>query len=809
MKKLTFLVALLAISVMSFAQGKITYVLNGGTVNEYGWSTPDTMFHAFMTDAGATGFQTLTYYKQQADPLGAPNICSALTNAAPALTMEKWAWLKAHIEAAHIAQAADGASTLPADGTGAAWRYAVGAFFIDGQRAGWPKSADFTTIGVSTYDAYKDLWKSGWAGPAEYAEGETVDLENYKPYPANPTEESFLGWFKDEACTEEIKEISGTGDVTIYALFGEYIPKCAEVAAMADDTETKVGGTVTLVLGKEFWIEDATGGLLCYQADHGLVAGEKVVLKGTKVTYGGIPELKNITVEKHEAAKAIVPQQKLISDIVADTLGQYTSELVQFVGVRVNYKQSGEYTDVCLSDGQNSVRVYKLNLDQNVVPENAKVTATVVVSYYNGALQFRGAAEGITVAAAAGKDPYQYAAVEADGHKYAFTNNWLYSANLGNWQENKPNPLAEGTRSILQKDGILYFSYRESNSPINPPYIARVDVKTGEMLEPVYFAEDMMKKDGAYIFGPFTDMKMDNEGHVITSNLPTAGGDFQIWTVDLETGAGSLLIDMTTEGEMLKDLFPDNTTIRLDRIGVYGDITKDATIMSIVSNGAEAYYWDIIDGEWDGETYCIKLAIDGNVGGAPMIAPIADYYFYVDGFSTHPMLFDPDGNLVDNMADYPELLTGISGKERSVGHNGVLEVEVNGEYYFLCAGDNTAGAAPSTFALYKFKDENRAFEEMTFLYEFPHAGMGAVSNPQRVATPYATVAEDGKSIEIYVFTAENGYGVYTLWIDSTPNIGTGIDNIEASEAAQKIVRDNQVIIIRNGVEYNVLGAQVK
>lgn len=101
------------------------------------------LFNAFMTDAGATGFETLEYYMAQTDPLSAPNICAKLTNAAPALVMPQWAWLKAYIEAAHTAQAAGGASSLPADGTGAAWRYAVGAFFCSTQRASWPVSADF------------------------------------------------------------------------------------------------------------------------------------------------------------------------------------------------------------------------------------------------------------------------------------------------------------------------------------------------------------------------------------------------------------------------------------------------------------------------------------------------------------------------------------------------------------------------------------------------------------------------------------------------------------------------------------------
>ena len=45
------------------------------------------------------------------------------------------------------------------------------------------------------------------------------------------------------------------------------------------------------------------------------------------------------------------------------------------------------------------------------------------------------------------------------------------------------------------------------------------------------------------------------------------------------------------------------------------------------------------------------------------------------------------------------------------------------------------------------------------------AGMGNVSNPQRVATSFAQPNEDGTAVEIYAFTSENGYGAYTLSIE--------------------------------------------
>ena len=39
MKKFTLLVAVLAISLVTFAQTKITYELNGGVTNDYGWQS--------------------------------------------------------------------------------------------------------------------------------------------------------------------------------------------------------------------------------------------------------------------------------------------------------------------------------------------------------------------------------------------------------------------------------------------------------------------------------------------------------------------------------------------------------------------------------------------------------------------------------------------------------------------------------------------------------------------------------------------------------------------------------------------------
>ena len=207
MKKLfTFLFALLASSCL---WAEITYELNGGKHNDYDWNNKGDMFTAFMTDAGVKEFLTLEEYKTSETPLSSPGICAKLTDASPALKMAKWAWLKTYIEQAHTNQAAAGASSLPADGTGAAWRYAVGAFFVGIQHTGWPKSADFTELGKDA--AYVPAWGQNYPNPTDPTEEVTL---------VNPHRVGYIfgGWYDNPECTgTTITTVNASTTGTLYA----------------------------------------------------------------------------------------------------------------------------------------------------------------------------------------------------------------------------------------------------------------------------------------------------------------------------------------------------------------------------------------------------------------------------------------------------------------------------------------------------------------------------------------------------------------------------------------------------------------
>ena len=367
----------------------ITYELNGGVANTYGWTTPDEMFATFMAESGATDFSTLADYKAMTDPLAGTGICAKLNNPENCFAdTAKWGWLMTYIMSVHAAQAAEGASALAAAGSGSAWRYAVGAFFIDGQRASWPKSANFATCGVSTYGAYSAVWQNAFANPTNPTGTFTLN----EPYKANNT---FDGWYAAaDFSGAKVTTVDSTTTGTLYAKWIEYIPTLAEVKAMADNTNTKASGVVTYINGKNVYVQDPTGGLLLYmKANPTFNVGDKVVVSGQKVMYGGAPELKNGV--EVSAVAASIPAATSFA-----TLADACQEANMFTLVNVDnldIVSLDSYNNPTVSDGTTTLLCYRMAVDTAVFKVGSHVDVTAVLGYYNG-YQFVGDVAGIQLA---------------------------------------------------------------------------------------------------------------------------------------------------------------------------------------------------------------------------------------------------------------------------------------------------------------------------------------------------------------------------------------------------------------------------
>ena len=183
----------------------------------------------------------------------------------------------------------------------------------------------------------------------------------------------------------------------------ETLPTIAEVIAMADETEVTVQGTVSYVAGSNFWIQDATGGILCYGKNNGLVEGELVTLSGVKTIYKGSPEINNATVVVKEVGIEVVAEPLSLSEVLADAINGYATylnEMLYFEGVEISrYEDNGSYITPYITDGGTEIALYKWDgVTEDKFPVGSKVSVKSVLAIYNETLQLRGRVEWIEVA---------------------------------------------------------------------------------------------------------------------------------------------------------------------------------------------------------------------------------------------------------------------------------------------------------------------------------------------------------------------------------------------------------------------------
>ena len=816
MKRISIFFAALFVAVTSFAT--VSYELNGGVQSE--WENPQAMYNELNAiwnafSGGTTEWGDLATLKADVAK-GIPTSAGTmdLTFIASDNFKAKFEWLVTYMDAKCTEQG----QTLPS--TNASFlRYNLQAFFIDGVRASWPKSADYTTCGVSTLDAYQPYWKSSYANPTN----PTAEVTLWAPYKEG---ETFLGWYWNaDFSGDKVTTINAESNGTLYAKFGTYIPTIAEVKAMADDTETKVAGVVNFISGKNIYIQDATGGILVYTSEEPTcTVGQKITVKGVKVMYGGAPEVKSAVIETAEAGELVAALAfENLTALVNDTELKYFATNVTVPGLVIAEYDS--YNNPTVEDAAgNKAKCYKMVLDPAAYPVGCKVTVTAVAAWYNG-FQFVGDVAGIVRPIAGKKENYTFPVKGT----YSLENNWVISNIEDNYAANKPGS-TDYVRGMVAKDGIMYFINRETAS------IVRVDGMTGDMLDPI-------KLKGEHLFEtasvnaetgettwslacqyPYNDIKIDNAGNFLIGGCLTSSKQtFFIYLVDITTGECTKLV----EDCVLDNPGLGEVEFRFDAFGVAGDVTKNGVIMAAdaLSGSWNVYRWLITDGvASEGEQIAIMLdpAVDQslyiNAAGfytAPQIFPQDENgsLFYVDGFNTLPMLFygDPStgATLVDDFINVPtgKVVTNKDDETTTMneGHNGLIEFQVGEEYFLLMAATNTAGKPTSAFALFKFADEDRSFEGMEPLWYFPHNGLGSATNGCRTAVPSVDVIDDNTAI-LYIYANNNGYASYTLKTNATPS---AVENVEVELGARKVVENGQVFILKNGVKFNVLGSEVK
>lgn len=148
------------------------------------------------------------------------------------------------------------------------------------------------------------------------------------------------------------------------------------------------GAVVAYVNGKNAFIEDETGGIQLYMADHGLVAGQKISGKvtGKGKMYAGYAEATGLDVSAATVADGEIPCTVLkLADLLAD-YAKYQNMRVKLEGVTVVTGLAKDARDGKISQGESEVNL-RAQINGVTIAEGATGDLICFPSRYNDKLQ--------------------------------------------------------------------------------------------------------------------------------------------------------------------------------------------------------------------------------------------------------------------------------------------------------------------------------------------------------------------------------------------------------------------------------------
>ena len=468
-----------------------------------------------------------------------------------------------------------------------------------------------------------------------------------------------------------------------------------------------------------------------------------------------------------------------------------------------------------------------------------------------------------------GVDPTVYAPM-GENEMFTLENVWLVSAapvtdtnpgaldnfgTGGNPNAEPPVPPspnfipAANTRNMALREGIMYFGTREPGQQ----GLIRVDALTGERLPPISFI-------GTPVMGAgfeFNSLLRDCAGNLVTANLLTGvAGRFQVWVLDTANPANSrLIVDDVVRNIWLENLgewwyggyiddvyvpegwiaTPDFPipAVRIDFIGVYGNMLEDGIILGANASGLNVLKWNVVNGE---ATWCPFEGLIGisptqpgihqpvvnyvptpivNLGTSPTAIPISAEHFYLNINGQPPIFMDMEGNVVSSLlTDYPNppdaSYPGWLNMARMQGAaTSIVEFSLRGDTFllFLYTNHGQAAAGGVDFQLIRF-DERGFFDEMEVMWRFPGIRLGANNGGGAPAAGLSVeVDEVAGTATIAIYSNGNGYGVYVLTSNRPVSVPGGVD----VDALRLFVEGNVVRMNEPAAEitvFSVTGQQV-
>ena len=345
-------------------------------------------------------------------------------------------------------------------------------------------------------------------------------------------------------------------------------------------------------------------------------------------------------------------------------------------------------------------------------------------------------------------------------------------------------------RTAVMTDGYIYIARSNANTIIQgtdtlaQSVIYKLDASNGELVKELALTLNGNIYGGATLSS--NTVGMDNFGHLymapFSSNLATVQ---PVYMVDKETGELTLIAELD-KGDALQ---------RCDYIDVMGDITREEAECNIMTVGASSEYiyrWhaeqgDEFEGGFDGDPYLAILDFYPETvvqwGYAPVVKMVlgededtrySGELFYVDGFSSSPILYDVTGTMVDNFENVDPAFWPMD-----VGANGVCEFTLDGRNFIVYVAAQYTGVDEATMInkacqVYICElGEGMALSGLQRYWMVPDA-LGTVSDGgtrvESMNVEYGVDDEGNEEVTLFIFKCYNGMAVYKIG----PNI-TGDD----------------------------------
>lgn len=349
-------------------------------------------------------------------------------------------------------------------------------------------------------------------------------------------------------------------------------------------------------------------------------------------------------------------------------------------------------------------------------------------------------------------------------------------------------------RTAVLQDGIVYIARSEAKQIIRPgangndtimgAVIYRFDAMTGEQMPPL----DVTLNGEPYgVFLGVNSIGKDNFGHVwVAPYTSEKTADVPLYQVDIETG------ELTLRGNLNKG----DVIARTDYLDLIGDITLEEAECNVMTPGSQVptvYAWhndqggdaDTWDGFFSGDPYMdfTEMYPESQTqwGYAPACRFVlgedddtrySGEYFYIDGFTTVPVLYMNDGTIIDGFGSLTqEEMEADSLLMPKVGTNGIAEFTL-ADRNFISYSIGQYDAPNSCQVNICELGEGMAFSGMQRYWTFPEDGQGQTSDSglriHPITVEYTT--EGGKdAVMLLEYKCYNGMGVYMVGEGVTPD----------------------------------------